>query len=232
VLITVGARAPSLALQLIERRRLLCAWGMGSVFMHTRIDDARAAAGCPHAGGLLGLAGQDDSAELYRLREDGLARVAQAVHAGCPEAATAAAFAARAELGARGLAAAGVPAALAALLVRPASDGELRRRAAAALAVAALATHPASAHALMDQGCLPPLAALLSDGGVPSPLRAAAASALADVAAASDACADAVGATGVAHRLSELVSDAHAGTATAARAALAALGKADPAFLD
>ena len=132
VLITVGARAPSLALQLIERRRLLCAWGMGSVFMHTRIDNARAAAGCPHAGGLLGLAGQDDSAELYRLREDGLARVAQAVHAGCPEAATAAAFAARAELCARALAAAGVPAALAALLVRPASDGELRRRAAAA----------------------------------------------------------------------------------------------------
>jgi hypothetical protein len=250
LLLTVGARLHAHGLQLTERRRLRASWGMCTLFIHRRVDDADAAAGDAHAGGVAGA--HDDTTDLRYLRDAGtITRLVAALASGVAapvagaEAAVAAAFAARSELCARALCASGAPAHLAALLSPQRLDADatpaaaLHRRAAAALALGALAAHPPAAAALVAASsplsalvavlCEPPAhAADASAGGASDALRAAAASALADVASADAACAAAVLAAGAAPPLRQLAASEHANAAAAARAALGALALEAP----
>ena len=224
LVLSLGARLPAPCLQLTERRRVRAAWGMATLLVHRRLADS--ASGDAHAGGMPGA--HDDAEALVALRDaGGMARLAAALQAGgaaATEAAVAAAFASRSELCARALCTAGAPAALAAALSSPAADAPPHARAAAVLALAALATHPAPAAALVAARAHEALVRLAADEGAPDALRAAAASAIADVAGAGGDAAAALLAAGAAAPLRHLLGGKHANAATAARAALVALG--------
>jgi hypothetical protein len=228
LLLSLGARLPASCLQVTERRRVRAAWGMATLVVHRRLADDMA--GRAHAGGMPGA--HDDSGALVALREaGGMQRLASALHAGGAsgaEAAVAAAFAARSELCARALCVAEAPAALAAALATPGAAAPPHARAAAALALAALAAHPPAAASLVAARAHEALVRVAADESSPDALRAAAASAIADVASAGRAQAQAVLAAGAAAPLRALQGSGHANAATAARAALVALGLEAP----
>lgn len=230
LLLSVGGVPPSIHshFQLTERRRLPLSWGMGTLYVSRRLDDASSAGA--DFGGLSGA--HDDSPGCELLRDGaGMQRVCATLRAsGAPqqaaEAACVAAFAARSELCARVLVASDVVPALAAMLRGDggSSPEALHNRASAALALAALAVHPGCAAQM--HAALPALVSALSADALPVGVRAAAASTLADLGAA-DGGADAVRSAGAEAPLRRLAAQEEWGAAAAAAAcALEALAPA------
>ena len=147
MLLSVGGALPHTGrhFQLVERRRLPFSWGMGTLVMHRRLDDAAS----PEAdfGGLARAHDDSPDTELLRDSPSGLPRLVNAInsHAASPqsaaEAACVAAFGARSELVARRLCAPGmrVVASLADMLAP--DKNSVHSIASASLALGALAGH-------------------------------------------------------------------------------------------
>jgi hypothetical protein len=216
-----GAEAQAM-FQLVERRRLMVSWGMGTLFLSRRLETADGAGGWPLA--------QDEDESTALLRSSGaldrLATLLRSAAETATQAATAlvVSHAVRSELCARLLVARGVLAPLSVLL-----DAEaVHHRACAALALCALAQQPGVVAGLHEHALPALVRTLVADRRGPGEdaLLAAAASALADVAGASGEAAHAVVRAGAVAPLQRLASRAaEDGLMTAAAAAETALAR-------